>query len=133
MTRKDKTDNDYTDGCIYEYTTKMPLGDHTYHFIANDSYESSRSPSTDYYSGPSVANKPSEPENLTFSIENKIINLKWTPPTDDGGEKITSYKIYRGTESENLNYYDHVENPTASYKDTPTVNNYTYYYQIQCS
>lgn len=30
MTKTYPTDNDYTDGVIYDYTTKLPQGSHTY-------------------------------------------------------------------------------------------------------
>ena len=36
MTKQDNSDNDYTDGCIYEYPTKLSKGFHYYSFETSD-------------------------------------------------------------------------------------------------
>nr|MDO8109728.1 right-handed parallel beta-helix repeat-containing protein [Candidatus Sigynarchaeota archaeon] len=46
MTKQDPWDMNYTDGCIYEYTTPLPVGDHEFHFEASDGLAGARLPIT---------------------------------------------------------------------------------------
>ncbi|NUR62380.1 MAG: PKD domain-containing protein [Catenulispora sp.] len=46
---------------------------------------------------PIAATAPGAPTGLTATPGTSQVSLSWTPPADDGGENITSYKVYRGT------------------------------------
>ncbi len=55
MSKQNAGDNDYTDGCIYIYTTKLTVGDHCYHFEASNGTDSERLVFIGAYSGPTVS------------------------------------------------------------------------------
>ena len=51
MTKQNLGDNDYTDGCIYIYSTNLPVGNYYYKFNTSDGGAVIDTPS---YSGPTV-------------------------------------------------------------------------------
>jgi hypothetical protein len=55
MSKQDTGDNDYTDGCIYQYKTKMEMGNHAYRFEASNGTDSERLVFIGAYSGPEVS------------------------------------------------------------------------------
>ena len=61
------------------------------------------------------------------------IKLGWSPPSDDGGSSIISYRIYQRTyyENETTLLYE-VDNETFEYNDTSVENGVTYCYSITC-
>ncbi|MFE0465261.1 PKD domain-containing protein [Kitasatospora sp. NPDC058965] len=48
---------------------------------------------------PIAATVPGAPTGLTGTAGTGQVALSWTPPSNTGGENITSYKVYRGTAS----------------------------------
>ena len=48
---------------------------------------------------PIAATVPGAPTGLTATAGTGQVALSWTPPSNTGGENITSYKVYRGTTS----------------------------------
>ena len=58
MSKQDPNDNDYTDGVIYEFSTRLSEGPHQFHFWATDGTDVGRYPSTGELSGPQVNFKP---------------------------------------------------------------------------
>ncbi|PYC86580.1 hypothetical protein C7C46_05570 [Streptomyces tateyamensis] len=48
---------------------------------------------------PIAATVPGAPTGLTGTAGTGQVALNWTPPSNTGGENITSYKVYRGTAS----------------------------------
>ncbi|MFX1294180.1 MAG: CARDB domain-containing protein [Promethearchaeota archaeon] len=67
MTKQNPSDNIYTDGCIYVYTTTLSEGSHDYHFEASDGNYSVRSPYSGENSGPSIS-KPIPGFTWSFAI-----------------------------------------------------------------
>ena len=59
MVKQDPGDAAYADGCLYNYTSVLSAGTHTYYFEASDGEESARLPSIGEYSGPDVNSAPS--------------------------------------------------------------------------
>ena len=50
-----------------------------------------------YFTVPEVA--PNAPQSLSLSASSGSITVSWSPPSNNGGETITGYDIYRGTTS----------------------------------
>ena len=73
---------------------------------------------------------PSAPQHLEAIPGDSTVELEWSAPDDDGGSMITAYRIYRGTTSGSLSFFDDVEGDTLSYTDTGLTNGQTYFYQV---
>ncbi|MBM3499277.1 MAG: hypothetical protein FJX74_11475, partial [Armatimonadetes bacterium] len=58
MPQFDPTDQDYTDGALFRYTTKLPVGNHSYHMFADDGNNQLRFPTTGEYLFPIVTDPP---------------------------------------------------------------------------
>jgi hypothetical protein len=58
---------------------------------------------------------PSEPIDLTVTLEKKTVTLSWFAPANDGGSPIIAYWLYRGD----------TESPLEKYKELGLVTNYT--------
>jgi len=74
------------------------------------------------------ATKPHVPQNLLILVKNGKLILSWQP-SDNGGDSISNYKIYRGTSSGNETYFVTISNLTR-FTDTNLVNGQPYYYRI---
>ena len=55
MSKQNPGDSDYTDGCLYIYTTSLAIGSHDYHFEASNGTDSERLLFIGEYSGPNVS------------------------------------------------------------------------------
>jgi fibronectin type 3 domain-containing protein len=75
------------------------------------------------------ATTPSAPQNLQVGSGDAFVNLTWETPSDDGGEAITNYSIYRGTSPGSETYLTTIGNVLA-FTDTDLINGQTYYYQV---
>jgi len=73
---------------------------------------------------------PSRPLALKATASDRVVNLNWHAPVDDGSSAITEYTIYRGTSSDAGSYLDSVSEPTTSYTDTTVTNDQIYYYKV---
>lgn len=71
---------------------------------------------------------PNAPVLSSADPSNGQVTLSWTKP-DDGGNAITGYKVYRGTEANTETYLDTVGD-VATYTDMTVTNGQTYYYQV---
>jgi fibronectin type 3 domain-containing protein len=75
------------------------------------------------------ATLPDVPRDLTAEGEDNYVVISWRPPLNDGGYEITSYKIFRGYEPDDLIYLDTVTGNTT-YTDPELKNGVTFYYQV---
>ncbi len=73
---------------------------------------------------------PSTPRDFVASSGDREIYLEWNPPYSDGGSDILGYRIYRGTNQDELTLHDTVNSQTTTYTDTGLTNGVTYFYQI---
>jgi PKD repeat protein len=77
---------------------------------------------------------PGAPTGLSAGAGNGQITLNWTAPVSDGGEQISSYRVYRGTSSgsETLLTTGGCANLTAvlTCTDTGLTNGQTYFYKV---
>jgi len=73
---------------------------------------------------------PSPPPNLTVSAGDGFVELKWEPPTDDGGLSITGYKIYRGKDINDMELLKTVNGSKTSYRDKSVKNGEEYFYHV---
>jgi len=75
------------------------------------------------------ATKPNAPQNLVILVKNGRIVISWQSPSDNGGDSIICYKIYRGTSSGNETFLMTISN-LSSFTDTTLINGQPYYYRI---
>ncbi len=74
---------------------------------------------------------PTAPTTPDATEGNEYVLVSWSPPSNDGGEPITDYKIYRGTTSGGETYHATVSSSSTEYNDTTVeVKGDTYYYYI---
>lgn len=76
-----------------------------------------------------TASFPTQSLALTATLTGPYVLLKWTPPTWNGGAKITGYQIYRAKVAAPLNRFLKVGVRT-SYTDTLVTSGVTYFYRI---
>ncbi|MDD1747528.1 MAG: fibronectin type III domain-containing protein [Methanomassiliicoccales archaeon] len=72
---------------------------------------------------------PGVPTDLVATAGDGKVTLTWNPPISNGGSAITSYKVYRGTVSENETLLVILGN-VQTYNDTGLNNSHTYYYLV---
>ena len=75
--------------------------------------------------------KPSPPQAFQASASDRLVNLSWATPSDDGGSHILGYKIFRGTKQGSEVQIVFVSSYYNSYHDLKVVNGFTYYYYIK--
>jgi fibronectin type 3 domain-containing protein len=74
---------------------------------------------------------PGAPTDFTAERDGTRIFLSWEPPADN--VTVLHYNVYRGTEPDQLWFYDDVDaNFTGGY-DTEVVRDTTYYYAISAN
>ncbi|MEI6503087.1 MAG: carboxypeptidase regulatory-like domain-containing protein, partial [Armatimonadota bacterium] len=148
MTKVDATDNDYTDGALYQFkiTGLAEATPHTYFFVASDGLDRARKPvqgaAPARYNGPVVDEPPGPPQSLlaqdTPNDNGGQIDLTFNASVDDGGgaNDVTEYRIYRSTTSGTytgaaLATIKATGVPTYVYRDTTAVTNQDYYYVVR--
>lgn len=115
------------------------LGDGAHHvyrvFAVNPVGESDPSPRA----AATTWDLPSAPQNVeaqavlpTRSSPASVaeIELEWAPPAEDGGRRITSYVIFRGTDPGNLTFVDEVDGDRTRYRDEHLDPLQTYFYEV---
>jgi fibronectin type 3 domain-containing protein len=75
------------------------------------------------------ATVPTAPQNFEISEGNNQIELTWDSPSNDGGEPITHYSIYRGDSPDVFVFYCLLGN-VSYYLDSNVLNGQPYYYRI---
>ncbi len=73
---------------------------------------------------------PSPPLFLRANTGKGYVNLSWSPPADDGGIRITEYRIYRGTSPGAEEYVASVIGSVTSYHDIVPSALQDYYYYV---
>ncbi|MBI4728403.1 MAG: fibronectin type III domain-containing protein [Acidobacteria bacterium] len=88
------------------------------------------SPQSNESSATTIA-PPGAPRNLSVQPGTSLgqIVLTWSPPASTGGAPLTGYRIYRGTSSGNLTYYDQIGDST-SYTDGGAQIATNYHYRV---
>lgn len=71
---------------------------------------------------------PREPMAILDAV-NKTITITWEDPSNNGGVDIVSYKLYRGTESNNLTFHKEVQ-PGEILMDDDIEDGVEYFYKI---
>ncbi len=79
-------------------------------------------------------NAPSAPRNLVATAGTNSITLTWMPPSSNGGDVITNYKIYRGSSAndEGLAPIYAIGNIT-SINDNSVSDGVTYFYRVKAT
>lgn len=72
---------------------------------------------------------PTPPRGLNLTAGDGFISLRWLQPSDNGGYKVTSFIVYRGTDKDNMIRFLTLGNLTE-YMDVDVVNGVRYYYAI---
>ncbi len=98
--------------------------DYHYHITAVNEVGESEPSSTQSIM---ITTKPSSPSDLTALKNGTDVYLDWNPPADDGGLELTSYRIYRGTDENNISYYSETINTRFNDTDIDLGKKYHYY------
>ncbi len=79
-------------------------------------------------------NAPGAPKNLVATAGTNSISLTWMPPSSNGGDVITNYKIYRGTSAngEGLAPIYTIGNIT-SINDNSVSDGASYFYRVKAT
>ena len=72
---------------------------------------------------------PAAPQNLQATYTGNSVDLTWQAPTDNGGDPITQYRIYRSTTS-GSGYVEIGTTTQTSFSDTTISLGNTYYYLV---
>ncbi len=71
---------------------------------------------------------PDSPQ-LTVNSGDSYAHLSWIPG-DDGGDEISEYRIYRGTDVNSISLLTTLDGKTTEYNDTSVENGMRYYYYV---
>ncbi len=96
MSKENSADNDYTDGCVYLYSTTLPAGSHNYNFATNDTKDPVRFPLNGDFLGPSVSSIGNsapvlENGNITPNSGNPTTIFKFSVTYKDADDHAPSY------------------------------------------
>ncbi|MFW6176718.1 MAG: NosD domain-containing protein, partial [Thermoplasmatota archaeon] len=81
--------------------------------------------------GPSETTKPTSPQSFLVEGGDGYIYLNWTLPEYKGGLPLTEYRVYRGTDEENISLYKTFKYLGTSFTDTEVEYSQTYYYFVK--
>ena len=81
------------------------------------------------FAGGRTAAAPGAPALSPPTAGNGLLQLRWTPPADDGGSAVTGYRIYRGTASGGEAPIATI-GPATSWGDTSVSAGTLYYYRV---
>ncbi|MEM1973892.1 MAG: fibronectin type III domain-containing protein, partial [Thermoplasmata archaeon] len=75
---------------------------------------------------------PSPPQSLNITVGDRVLNLSWIPPADNGGSSITEYRIYRKESGQSYSNtpYAIVSSSQLSFQDTNVNIGRTYCYVV---
>ncbi len=72
---------------------------------------------------------PSVPEEINVSFEDSTIVVEWSPPTDDGGDPLISYRIYLGATETDLS--EVAETSGLKHRESGLTNGRIYYVAVR--
>ncbi len=78
----------------------------------------------------SQASAPSAPLSLSVTPSDRIADLNWLEPKNNGGSEIFEYSIYRGLSNTNLSILTIIGPSSTTYRDSNLVNETRYYYAV---
>jgi hypothetical protein len=113
----------------------QPVGTSNYRVVALDSAGNVSAPSAEVagtVAGPN-AFPPSRPSNLTATVSGDLVDLRWSPSSDDVG--VTSYRVYRSATPNfwpfaNGNWVGDAPGTVTSFRDHLNLSNGTFYYKV---
>jgi len=73
---------------------------------------------------------PTPVQDLFQETDDSLVNLKWGEPWSEGLSSVEGYRIYRGTEGEEIEFLDEIGAEKSSYEDTDVQNEVTYGYYV---
>ncbi len=115
-------------GNVLTYTDHAVSNGVTYYYKVTAENSVGEGPFSDEVSAKPVT-VPSAPQNLVATAGNAQIVLTWSAPSNNGGESITGYKVYRGTTSGGETLLITLGN-VLTYTNTGLTNGETYYYKV---
>ena len=134
MAKQDSQDDDYTDGCIYTYSTSLILGSHTYHFAAMDNVNII---TTHAYSGPTITNIPPTLTSCSVLSTNlpltKIFKVTYTDAEGLPPSSIAVYIDDSGYTMKKEHDVDHVFTDGCVYTFTFTLTPGQHRYYFSCT
>lgn len=75
--------------------------------------------------------KPSAPQTLTGTADNRTVTLNWLAPSDTGGSPITKYRVYMGTvQATKTLLADTADGNTLTYTATGLTNGTLYWFNV---
>jgi fibronectin type 3 domain-containing protein len=115
---------------FYFNQTGLTNGDLYYFIVAATNVAGNGTNSTQVSAIPCTV--PGAITNLNWNRGNRAITLTWSAP-DDGGNAISSYNIYRGSDSGNVVFLVNTGNTDLSYLDSGLNNGQSYFYQVSAN
>jgi len=73
---------------------------------------------------------PTPVQDFSQETGDSVVNLKWDEPWSEGLSSVEGYRIYRGTEDEEIEFLEEVEPGQLNYEDTDVQNEVTYGYYV---
>lgn len=115
-------------GPVTQYVDESVQAGNTYYYSVRALNAKGSSPTTVEVSVEVAASAPSAPVSLTATSGNGEVQLSWAAPTNDGGQDITGYNIYRRTSSGSFVLIATVNDTT--YTDDDVTNGLQYIYAV---
>ena len=75
----------------------------------------------------SATGPPFAPENVTATAGDDLVNVSWSPPTDDNGSQVEGYRVYRGLSSGSGTLLKEVTNTSFLIDDEVDIGKFYYY------
>ena len=119
MNKHNKTDSNYIDGCIYNYSLSLDVGNYTHYFNASDGYDSARLPLSNSFIGPNVS--------IVLNYAPELLNGSVSPLSGNTSIlftfKVTYLDADNDTPTEIYVFLDDI--PYEMVKFNPVDNNFT--------
>ncbi len=77
-----------------------------------------------------ILTSPGAPLNVTITVGENQLKVRWNPPNSDGGTSVIKYNVYRTT-NPSFKYILWASTSGFSYTDTRTISNFVYYYKVK--
>ncbi|MDP6156945.1 MAG: fibronectin type III domain-containing protein [Candidatus Thermoplasmatota archaeon] len=120
---------DSVSGISFSYNdTDITNGVNYYYYVTANNAAGESDPSNEVSELP--LGPPTLPRNLVGEGGDAYVQLSWDASVHDGGQPITEYRIFRGTEYGGETYLDSASPDNTSYNDTGLTNGITYYHIV---